>query len=99
MALARVWRRRCASSYVPGEMATKSSAPRGRRPPPRLAGRRLQMVAAVVRSPVTGRRLGQFMLSELGLSTFRGRDESAEPMRPAVTFRAAPRDPGSGDER
>lgn len=81
-------------------MATSKPPASGtRRPPPRLAGRRLQMVAAVLRNPMTGRRLGQLMLSELGLGRFRADEEKLEgPMRPAVTFRAAPRDPWAGDD-
>ena len=81
-------------------MATKTPPSYARRPPPRVAGRRLQMLAAVLRTPVTGRRLGQLMLSEIGLAAFRADEEDREShMRPAVTFRAAPRPPWpEGDE-
>jgi hypothetical protein len=56
------------------------------------------MLAAVLRTPVTGRRLGQLMLSEIGLGAFRANEEDRQAhMRPAVMFRAAPRAPWSED--
>ena len=75
-------------------MASKTPPSYARRPPPRVAGRRLQMLAAVLRTPVTGRRLSQLMLNEMGLGAFRKNEEDREAhQRPAVTFRAAPRPP------
>ncbi len=55
------------------------------------------MLAAVVRAPVTGSRVSQLMLSELGIGRFRANEEDEDAhRRPAVTFRAAPRSPWTG---
>jgi hypothetical protein len=69
-----------------------------RKPAPRVAGRRLQVLAALLRSPITGNRLARLMLSQIGLGAFRSEEEGGTGhLRPAVIFRAAPLAPAAMD--
>ena len=79
-------------------MAARRPPTLSRKPAPRVAGRRLQVLAALLRTPVTGRRLARLMLREMGLAAFRAGEEDPEAhMRPAVIFRVAPRRHPGGD--
>lgn len=64
------------------------------RPSPRIAGRRLQVLARLCRSPGVGRRLSELVLREMGLLAFRDAPEPG-PLRAAIKFRVKPRPPSA----
>jgi hypothetical protein len=63
---------------------------------PRLAGRRLQAVAAALRAPVAGRAIAAVAIRQMGLAWLRATDVPDRDTRPVIAFRAAPRPPEDG---
>jgi hypothetical protein len=62
-----------------------------RKPAPRVAGRGLKALAALLRSPGVGSRLSEILLHAAGLDRLR-REPPGE-SRPVIPFRAGPRRP------
>jgi hypothetical protein len=63
-----------------------------RKPAPRVAGVALRAIAAMLRSPVGGRRLAQGLIAAAGIEKLRRR-QLRDRTRPAIVFRPAPRPP------
>lgn len=73
-------------------MSERGFAVLRQRPSPRIAGRRLQVLARLCRSPGVGRRLSELVLREMGLLAFRDTPEPG-PVKPAIKFRVEARPP------
>lgn len=80
--------------YTPG-------MPRWKRTP-RLAGRRLELAAAVAAAPGIGRILARTVFREMGLERLRQKDASmalsSTDVRPVVELRVAPPEPDGGGQ-